>query len=293
IAKEKVKNSIEKNNKELKTIERQNIELKESLFKVGGRLERLKTSQDTYINKLFEQYDMTLVQALEIKDEDLDIDRKFLESLKREIRSLGNINIDSIKEYEEIKERYDFYSEQKQDLEESMEEIEKLIHTLEENMKSEFEIKFEEISKNFKYVYKRLFGGGCGELTILDKENLLESDILITAQPPGKKMKNLNLLSGGEKALTAISILFAILITKPTPFCILDEIEAPLDDANIFRFGEFLKDLSKETQFISVTHRRGTMEAADYIYGVTMQEKAISKVISLKLKEAQEITDII
>lgn len=236
---------------------------------------------------------MTLVQALEIKDEDLDIDRKFLESLKREIRSLGNINIGSIKEYEEIKERYDFYSEQKQDLEESMEEIEKLIHTLEENMKSEFEIKFEEISKNFKYVYKRLFGGGCGELTILDKENLLESDILITAQPPGKKMKNLNLLSGGEKALTAISILFAILITKPTPFCILDEIEAPLDDANIFRFGEFLKDLSKETQFISVTHRRGTMEAADYIYGVTMQEKAISKVISLKLKEAQEITDII
>lgn len=132
---------------------------------------------------------MTLVQALEIKDEDLDIDRKFLESLKREIRSLGNINIDSIKEYEEIKERYDFYSEQKQDLEESMEEIEKLIHTLEENMKSEFEIKFEEISKNFKYVYKRLFGGGCGELTILDKENLLESDILITAQPPGKNEK--------------------------------------------------------------------------------------------------------
>lgn len=293
IAKDDLKNSFDEINKELKTIDRQHIELKESLFKVGGRLERLKTSQDTYINKLFEQYDMTLVQALEIKDEDLDIDRKFLESLKREIRSLGNINIDSIKEYEEIKERYDFYSEQKQDLEESMEEIEKLIHTLEENMKSEFEIKFEEISKNFKYVYKRLFGGGCGELTILDKENLLESDILITAQPPGKKMKNLNLLSGGEKALTAISILFAILITKPTPFCILDEIEAPLDDANIFRFGEFLKDLSKETQFISVTHRRGTMEAADYIYGVTMQEKAISKVISLKLKEAQEITDII
>ena len=122
---------------------------------------------------------------------------------------------------------------------------------------------------------------------------ILESDIEITAQPPGKKMKNLNLLSGGEKALTAISILFSIILAKPTPFCILDEIEAPLDDANIFRFGEFLKELSNETQFISVTHRRGTMEAADYIYGVTMQEKAISKVLSLKLKEAEEIIDAI
>jgi chromosome segregation protein len=160
-------------------------------------------------------------------------------------------------------------------------------------MKAEFKVKFEKINENFKYVYKRLFGGGNGELTILDKQNILESDIEITAQPPGKKMKNLNLLSGGEKALTAISILFSILLAKPTPFCILDEIEAPLDDANIFRFGEFLKELSQDTQFIAVTHRRGTMEASDYIYGVTMQEKAISKVLSLKLNEAQDITDII
>ena len=161
-------------------------------------------------------------------------------------------------------------------------------------MNKEFKTNFEIINKNFKAVYKRLFGGGNGELIIVDKKNILESDIEIVAQPPGKKMKNLNLLSGGEKALTAISILFAILLAKPTPFCILDEIEAPLDDANIFRFGEFLKELAKDTQFISITHRRGTMEAADYIYGVTMQEKAISKVISLKLQEAKELTkDII
>ena len=160
-------------------------------------------------------------------------------------------------------------------------------------MRVEFKSKFERINENFKIVYKRLFGGGNGELTIIDKENILESDIEITAQPPGKKMKNLNLLSGGEKALTAISILFSILLTKPTPFCILDEIEAPLDDANIYRFGEFLKELSKDTQFISVTHRRGTMEASDYIYGITMQEKAISKVLSLNIKEAKELTDII
>ena len=160
-------------------------------------------------------------------------------------------------------------------------------------MKKEFEFNFNKINENFKFVYKRLFGGGNGELKIVDKNNILESDIEITAQPPGKKMKNLNLLSGGEKALTAISILFSIILAKPTPFCILDEIEAPLDDANIFRFGEFLKELSNDTQFISVTHRRGTMEAADYIYGVTMQEKAISKVLSLKLKEAEEIIDAI
>ncbi|MEG1009249.1 MAG: chromosome segregation protein SMC, partial [Clostridia bacterium] len=292
-SKEGLKSKLEQLTKELKSTDRKYIELKESLFKVQGRLERIKSSQETYINKLFEKYEMTIVQAKEIKDDNLEIDKKLLESLRREIRNLGNVNIDSIKEYEEVKERYDFYSEQKLDLEQSIEAIESLISDLEKNMKDEFEVKFNEINENFKYVYKRLFGGGYGELTIIDKENILESDIEITAQPPGKKMKNINLLSGGEKALTAISILFSILLAKPTPFCILDEIEAPLDDANIYRFGEFLKELAKDTQFISVTHRRGTMEASDYIYGVTMQEKAISKVLSLKLKEAQEITDII
>lgn len=293
VVKESLKQKLEDTNKDVKTINRQHMDLKESLFKVQGKLDRLKATIETYTNKLFENYEMTIEEALIIKDDLIEIDKKLLESLKREIRSLGHVNIDSIKEYEEVKERYDFYSEQKQDLEQSIEAIEKLISDLEKNMKSEFKMKFKEINENFKYVYKRLFGGGYGELTILDEQNILESDIEITAQPPGKKMKNLNLLSGGEKALTAISILFSILIAKPTPFCILDEIEAPLDDANIFRFGEFLKELSKDTQFISVTHRRGTMEASDYIYGVTMQEKAISKVLSLKLNEAEEITDVI
>ena len=293
VLKEDLKQKLEEFNKELKDSDRTFIDLKESLFKIQGKLERLKSTKETYINRLYENYELTYVQAVEFKDEDVVVDKKLLEGLKREIRSLGNVNIDSIKEYEEVKERYDFYKEQKQDLEESIEVIEKLIADLEENMKLEFEVKFNEINENFKFVYKRLFGGGHGVLTILDKDNILESDIEITAQPPGKKMKNLSLLSGGEKALTAISILFSILLAKPTPFCILDEIEAPLDDANIARFGDFLKELAKDTQFIAVTHRRGTMEAADYIYGVTMQEKAISKVISLKLKEAEELTDVI
>ncbi|MGL4913669.1 MAG: chromosome segregation protein SMC [Romboutsia sp.] len=293
IVKESVKQKSEDLSKNLKAIDRQYMDLKESLFKVQSRLERLKSTSETYVNKLFEKYEITIEEALIIKDDSVEIDKKLLENLKREIRNLGNVNVDSIKEYEEVKERYDFYSEQKQDLEQSMEAIEKLIAELEKNMKVEFKVKFKEINENFKYVYKRLFGGGYGELTIVDEQNILDSDIEITAQPPGKKMKSLNLLSGGEKALTAISILFSILLAKPTPFCILDEIEAPLDDANIFRFGEFLKELSKDTQFISVTHRRGTMEASDYIYGVTMQEKAISKVLSLKLNQAKEITDVI
>ena len=293
ILKDTLKQKLEEFNKELKASDRKFIDLKESLFKIQGRLERLKSTKESYISKLYENYELTFVQAIEFKDENIAIDKKVLEELKREIRNLGNVNIDSIKEYEEIKERYDFYSEQKQDLEESIDVIENLIADLEENMKIEFEAKFNEINENFKFVYKRLFGGGNGLLTIVDKNNILESDIEITAQPPGKKMKNLSLLSGGEKALTAISILFSILLAKPTPFCILDEIEAPLDDANIARFGEFLKELSKDTQFIAVTHRRGTMEASDFIYGVTMQEKAISKVISLKLKEAEELTDVI
>ena len=293
LSKESLKEKLEDLNKESKNIDRQYIDLKESLFKVESKIERLKSNREDHINSLFEKYEITLDQAIEMKDDNLDVDKRYLENIRKEIRNLGNVNLDSIKEYEHIKERHDFYSEQKKDLEQSIEVIEKLIYELEENMKKEFEFNFNKINENFKFVYKRLFGGGNGELKIVDKNNILESDIEITAQPPGKKMKNLNLLSGGEKALTAISILFSIILAKPTPFCILDEIEAPLDDANIFRFGEFLKELSNDTQFISVTHRRGTMEAADYIYGVTMQEKAISKVLSLKLKEAEEIIDAI
>ncbi len=291
--KNKLKETVDDLNKKLKVFDRQNIELKQSEFKIDSKIERLSVNKENYTNKLFEDYDLTYVQALEFKDDSIEVNKKIIQSLKREIESLGNINIDSIKEYKETKERYDFYSEQKNDLEESILAIEKIINELEVNMKVQFKEQFKKVNENFKYVYKRLFGGGEGELTILDEDNILESDIQITAKPPGKKMKNLNLLSGGEKALTAISILFAIILAKPTPFCILDEIEAPLDDANIFRFGEYLKELSNDTQFISVTHRRGTMEAADYIYGVTMEKKAISKVISLNLKDANNIADVI
>ncbi|MBU5306587.1 chromosome segregation protein SMC [Clostridioides mangenotii] len=291
LAKVSIKEKFEESNKNVKVIDRQYIHFKESLFKVDSKLERLRESHENCLNKLNELYDLTFIRANELKDDNLCVDKKAIAGLKRDIKELGNINLDSIKEYEEVKERYDFYSVQKKDLEVSIESIENIISSLEKNMKDEFEIQFDKINEKYKYVHNRLFGGGNGELILDDKENILESDINIISQPPGKKMKNLNLLSGGEKALTAISILFSILMTKPTPFCILDEIEAPLDDANIFRFGEFLKELSEETQFIAVTHRRGTMQASDFIYGVTMQEKAISKIIGLKLSEAEKISN--
>lgn len=287
------KNSIDEKEKERKLNERILSELREESFKIASKLERFKNNRENYLSKMFEQYSMTFVQASEIRNDELIISKKEMESLKREIKTMGSVNLDSIEEYKEKKERYDFYSTQKSDLEESISGINKLIKELEHNMKVEFIEQFDKISNNFKEVYTKLFGGGTGELSLADKENILESDISITAQPPGKKMKNINLLSGGEKALTAICILFAIIISRPTPFCILDEIEAPLDDINVYRFGEFLKELSSETQFIAVTHRRGTMEAAEYIYGVTMQKRAISKIISLKLKEAEEFAGIV
>lgn len=293
IVRENLKQKLDDNNLKLKNIDKQFMEVKETIFKVESRIEKMESSKETNNLKLFEDYNLTYLQAIELKDDELEINKKILDDLKKDIKSLGNVNIDSIEEYKETKERYDFYSEQREDLQKSIVAIEEIIAELEEQMKIQFKEEFTKINENFKYVYNRLFGGGEGNLTILDEDNILNSDIEITAKPPGKKMKNLSLLSGGEKALTAISILFAILQAKPTPFCILDEIEAPLDDSNIARFGSFLRELTSRTQFIAVTHRRGTMEAADYIYGVTMEQKAISKVIALSLNEAEEITDII
>lgn len=276
---------------DFKTKEENYIHLKESMYKIESKIDKLELSQDNYFNKLWEDYELTFKDATPLKNNELKIDKKNIENLKNQIKRIGNVNLDSIEEYKEIKERHDFYEEQKKDLEKSIESIEKLIVDLEANMRSEFSVNFEKINEYYMVIYKKLFGGGYGELKIVDTSNILQSDIEIVAQPPGKKLKNINLLSGGEKALTAIAILFSIISTRPTPFCVLDEIEAPLDDANIYRYGEFLKGLAKDTQFIAITHRRGTMQVSDYIYGITMEQKAISKVISLKLEQAEELTN--
>nr|WP_314277372.1 chromosome segregation protein SMC [uncultured Peptostreptococcus sp.] len=283
--------SLDESKSQLRTRDRDFNELIEDKYKLEAKLDRSITSRDNLQSSILEKYSLSYDDALEYKVEDLVIDQDIIDNLRKKIRSMGNVNLDSIQEYEQVKERHDYYKEQKQDLEESIISLNSLINDLVVNMESEFLDNFDTINKNFVEVYKKLFGGGSAELRITDMEDILSCDIEIKAQPPGKKMKNLSLLSGGEKALTAISILFAILISKPTPFCILDEIEAPLDDVNVYRFGDFLKELSQDTQFIAVTHRRGTMEVADFIYGVTMQEKGISSIIGIKLKEAQEMVE--
>lgn len=287
----KIKEDNEANIKDEKDIEQQYISLKEKTYKNEASLEK-NQERIVYIKTYIkEEYDLEYEDCYEFYNEELDIKKKDIDELKVKINNLGNVNLDSIEQFKEVNERHIFYSEQKEDLEKSIKELESIIRSMESSMKKEFKLKFEEINNNFKDVFVKLFGGGYGELQIVDENDILESDIKIIAQPPGKKLKNISLMSGGEKALTAISILFSILLSKDTPFCILDEIEAPLDDANIYRFGKFLKELSKETQFIAITHRRGTMEVSDFIYGITMEEKGISKVIGLRLEEAKEYTD--
>ena len=208
---------------------------------------------------------------------------KEVEKLKGEIRSLGPVNVNAIDEYKTLKDRYEFLSVQRQDLEESEKSLNKIIDDMTKLMKIQFAEQFELINKNFTEVFGELFGGGRAELKLADENNILECGIEIEAQPPGKKLQSMMLLSGGERALTAIALLFAILKLSPSPFCVLDEIEAALDDVNVYRYAEFLKKFSKKTQFLIITHRKGTMEAANTMYGVTMEEHGISKLISLKL----------
>ena len=210
--------------------------------------------------------------------------QKNVKELRNQIRELGSVNIDSIDEYKKLKERYDFMCEQRVDLETTMAKLRKIISEMTSLMKEQFKEKFAQINKNFSEVFKELFGGGNASLRLEDKDNILESGIEITVQPPGKKLQNMMLLSGGEKAFTAIALLFAILKINPAPFCVLDEIEAALDDVNVYRYAEYLKKFTQNTQFLVITHRKGTMEAADTVYGITMEENGISKLLSMKLK---------
>ena len=190
-------------------------------------------------------------------------------------KELGSVNVDSIEEYKNLKQRYDFMCEQRLDLENTMNKLRKMIQEMTTAMKEQFRTQFVIINKNFGEVFKELFGGGKAELSLADEENILECGIDITVQPPGKKLQNMMLLSGGEKAFTAIALLFAILKINPSPFCVLDEIEAALDDVNVYKFAEYLKNYTDNTQFLVITHRKGTMEVADTVYGVTMEENGI------------------
>ena len=264
--------------------------LDKELYRLEGQKERLTERMEAQISYMWEEYELTYSGAQSLQKEEpgtiSDI-RHAIEELKSRIKSLGNVNVNAIEDYREISERYEFLKDQHEDLTAAREALFKIIEELDTGMRLQFEEKFALIRQEFDKVFKELFGGGHGALVLQEDEDILEAGIQIISQPPGKKLQNMMQLSGGEKALTAIALLFAIQNLKPSPFCLLDEIEAALDDSNVERFAKYLHKLTKNTQFIVITHRRGTMVSSDRLYGITMQEKGVSTLVSVSLVESE------
>jgi len=260
-------------------------DIKEQISKIDVKKSKIEFEIEQVTNKMWEDYEITPNKASEEYKKPTNVQevQKRVNVLRNDIKNLGSINIDAIAEYKETKERYDFVCEQRLDLETTSAKLRKVIGEMTQTMKVQFEEQFKIINKNFSEVFIELFGGGRAELILTDETNILESGIEIEVQPPGKKLQNMMLLSGGERAFTAIALLFAILKINPAPFCVLDEIEAALDDANVFRFADYLKKFAQDTQFLVITHRKGTMEAANTVYGITMEENGISKMLSIQL----------
>ncbi len=260
--------------------------LDKEVYRLNAQKEKLQEDLESQINYMWDEYEITLSAAAALRDEeltDLAAMKKEISALKDQIKKLGDVNVNAIEDYKNLMERFTFMRTQRDDLVEAEKTLEDIIRELDAAMRRQFTEKFAEIGREFDKVFKELFGGGKGTLELMPDEDILEAGIRIIAQPPGKKLQNMMQLSGGEKALTAISLLFAIQNLKPSPFCLLDEIEAALDDSNVGRFAGYLHKLTKNTQFIVITHRRGTMERADRLYGITMQEKGVSALVSVNL----------
>ena len=267
--------------------------LDKEIYRLNAQKEKLEESLESQINYMWDEYEITLSDAAAVRDEsmtDLPAMKKAIFELKDQIKKLGNVNVNAIEEYKELMERYTFLKNQHDDLVEAEKTLSDIIDELDTAMRKQFTEKFAEINREFDKVFRELFGGGKGTLELMEEEDILEAGVRIIAQPPGKKLQNMMQLSGGEKALTAISLLFAIQNLKPSPFCLLDEIEAALDDSNVGRFAKYLHKLTKNTQFIVITHRRGTMEEVDRLYGITMQEKGVSTLVSVNLID-KELSD--
>lgn len=281
-----IKERIKKIESNLEQVSLEQEKVEKDTNKIIVQLTRLETEKDGIIDKLNEEYKITYAEALDYKNDSLDYNntKKEIEALKESINELGIVNVGSIEEYKEVKSKYSFMKEQQLDLEQSKEEIIEMIEEMTFKMRKVFRENFDILNEYFHETFKELFKGGRASL-ILSEGDELDGKIEINVQPPGKKLQNINLMSGGEKVLSAIALLFSILKMKPTPFCILDEIEAALDDANVARYAEFLKKFSDRIQFIVITHRKGTMEVSDALYGVTMEEKGISKVVSVNLNK--------
>ena len=264
--------------------------LDKECFRLKSQMEKLEESREAQISYMWEEYEITPNNALQYRKEeytDLKEMKKQITQLKDEIRKLGSVNVNAIEDYKNLQERHAFLSGQYEDLKKAEAQLENIIRELDEGMRQQFSEKFRDIQREFDKAFKELFGGGKGTLELEEDVDILEAGIKIISQPPGKKLQNMMQLSGGEKALTAIALLFAIQNLKPSPFCLLDEIEAALDDSNVGRFAGYLQKLTKNTQFILITHRRGTMNAADRLYGITMQEKGVSTLVSVDLVENQ------
>ncbi len=285
------RNGLEKRSGELRLLERNKGQEREKLSGELVRLDERKIAMrkeyDELNDMLFEQYELTKreAEALNIQIENMADAKKRLHEIKVAIKRLGSINVGAIEEYKEVSERYEFLKEQIDDVEKSKSELMKIIEDLTASMSEKFLDKFNKINEEFKVSFADFFGGGKGEIVLENPDNCLESPIEIKIQPPGKSVQNINLFSGGEKSLAAMALLFSVLKVQPAPFCIYDEVEAALDDVNVERFAKYMRKMTDRTQFISITHRRGTMEEADVLYGVTMQEKGVSKLIELQTAE--------
>ena len=266
--------------------------LDKEVFRLGELKKKSEEAIERQISYLWNEYELTPSQAAEMRNEDMtDLPgmRSRAEELKKQIRSLGNVNVNAIQEYQEVKERYTFLKNQHDDLIAAAQSLEKIIEELDVQMRRQFKTQFARIQTEFDKVFKQLFGGGSGKLELMEDADILEAGVRVIAQPPGKKLVNMMQMSGGEKSLTAISLLFAIQNLKPSPFCLLDEIEAALDENNVVRYADYLRKLTDNTQFIVITHRRGTMDRADRLYGITMQEKGVSTLVSVSLIDEKDL----
>ncbi len=268
--------------------------LDKEVFRLTSQKEKLNERIDSYTNYMWEEYELTYHVAEELKtDMELSLTdmKQQISALKSQIKNLGDVNVNAIEQYKDVMDRYTLLKGQHDDLIKAADVLQGIIEELDAEMRKQFESQFAEIRIRFDKVFKELFGGGRGTLELMEDEDILTAGIKVVAQPPGKKLQNMMQLSGGEKALTAIALLFAIQSLKPSPFCLLDEIEAALDDSNVDRYAEYLHKLTKDTQFIVITHRRGTMNAADILYGITMQEKGVSTLVSVNLLDEKEIAN--
>lgn len=285
------RNELEKRSTELRVLERNKTEersnISSELVRLDERKIAMRKEYDELNDMLFEQYELTRREAenLNIVIEDMAAAKRRLNEIKHSIKKLGSINVGAIEEYKEVSERYEFLKEQIDDIEKSKQELGKIIDDLTVSMSEKFLTQFNKINNEFKVCFADFFGGGNGEIVLEQPDNCLESPIEIRIQPPGKSVQNINLFSGGEKSLAAMALLFSVLKVTPSPFCIYDEVEAALDDVNVERFAKYMRKMTSDTQFISITHRRGTMEEADVLYGVTMQEKGVSKLLELQSAE--------